>query len=61
MKFYKFCQLLANSIILVEDWIMWKRFFETFSTGHCAGDIENKDMAGKYIKKILISMSPVLH
>ena len=48
MKFYKFCQLLSNSIILVEDWIIWKRVFETFSAGHCAGNIENENMAGKY-------------
>ena len=38
---------LPNSIILVKDLIMRKRCFEIFLIDHCAGDIENKNIAGK--------------
>ena len=51
---------LPNSIILMEDWIRWKRGFETFLIEHCAGDIGNKNIAGNY-QKILVSVSPTLY
>ena len=35
-------------IILVEDLINWKRRFEMFLIDHCAGDIGNKKITGKY-------------
>ena len=47
-KFYKYFQLLANSVILVKDWIKWKRGFEIFLIDPCAGDFGNKNIAGKY-------------
>ena len=39
---------MSNSIILVEHLIRWKRGLETFLISHSAGDIENKNIAGKY-------------
>ena len=36
----------ANSFILLEDLIKWKRGFEIFLSGHYASDIENKNIAG---------------
>ena len=51
---------LPNSIILMEDWIRWKRGFETFLIEHCAGDTGNKNIAGNY-QKILVSVSPTLY
>ena len=44
----------------MEDWIRWKRGFETFLIEHCAGDIGNKNIAGNY-QKILVSVSPTLY
>ena len=37
-----------------------KERFEIFLTEHCAGDIKNKNIAGKY-QKILVSVSPILY
>ena len=51
---------LSNSIILVEDIIKWKRYFEIFFIDHRAGDIGNKIIAGKY-QKIRASLSPTLY
>ena len=39
---------MSDSIILVEDLIRWNRIFEIFLIGHYAGDIGNKNNAGKY-------------
>ena len=39
---------LPNSIILVENLTRWKRCFEIVLIDHCAGDIGNKNIAGKY-------------
>ena len=39
---------LSNSIILLEDLMKWKRCFEMFLIDYYAGDIENKNVAGKY-------------
>ena len=39
---------LTNSIILMEDWIRWKRGSEIFLIDHCAVDIGNKNITGKY-------------
>ena len=39
---------MPNSIILVEDLIRWKRGLEIFLIPRSAGDIENKNIAGKY-------------
>ena len=39
---------LSNPIFLVEDLIRWMRWFEIFLIDHCAGDIGNKIIAGKY-------------
>ena len=39
---------LWNLINLVEDLIRWKRGFEIFLIDHYAGDIGNKNIAGKY-------------
>ena len=50
---------LSNSVILVEDLIKWKRCFEIFLIKHCAGDIENKNIAGMY-SKISVSESTIL-
>ena len=47
-EFYKFCQLLSNSVIFVKDQIKWIRGFELFLTDQFVGDIGNKNMAGKY-------------
>ena len=47
-KFHKFYQRLSNSVIFVKDQIKWIRGFELFLIDQCAGDIGNKNMAGKY-------------
>ena len=39
---------MSNSIILVEDLIMWNRGFKIFLIGHYAGEIGNKNIASKY-------------
>ena len=39
---------LSNSIILVKDEIRRKRRLEIFWIDHYAGDIENKNIAGRY-------------
>ena len=39
---------LSNVIILVGELIRWKRGFEIFLIYHNAGDIKNKNIAGKY-------------
>ena len=39
---------LSNSNILVEGLIRWKGCFEIFLIDHCAGDIQNKNIGGKY-------------
>ena len=39
---------LSNWTILVKDLIRWKRCFEIFLIDHCAIDIANKNIAGKY-------------
>ena len=39
---------LSNSTIFVEDIITLKRDFEIFLIDHYAGDVENKNIAGKY-------------
>ena len=39
---------LSNLIILVGELIRWKRGFEIFLIYHNAGDIKNKNIAGKY-------------
>ena len=49
---------MSNSIILVEDRIRWKRGFEIFLTDHWAGNIGNKNIAGKY-QNILVT-HPIL-
>ena len=41
---------VSNSIILVEDLVRRTRCFEIFLTDHFAGDIGNKNIAGKYLK-----------
>ena len=51
---------LSNSIILVEDLIRWKRYFEIFVINHCAGNTGNKIIAGKY-QTILVSVSTTLY
>ena len=51
--------ILRNSVILVKDLIRWTRCFEIFLIKHCAGDIENKNIAGKY-SKIPVSVSITL-
>ena len=56
----KYFQLLANSVILVKDWIKLKRGFEIFLIDPCAADFGNKNIAGKYLK-ILVLMSPTLY
>ena len=38
---------LSNSVILVENLMCRKRGFEIFLIDHYAGDIGNKNMAGK--------------
>ena len=48
-RWYTFSNFISsNSIILVEDLIKWKRCFEIFLIDYCAGDIGNKNIAGKY-------------
>ena len=44
----KYTFTMSNSIILVEDLVKWKRFFEIFLIDHCAGDIGNKNINGNY-------------
>ena len=39
---------LSNSIISLKYLIKWKRGFEIFLIDHYAGDIGNKNIAGKY-------------
>ena len=39
---------LSNSIILVEEFIKWKRCPELFLIDYCAGDIRNKNITGNY-------------
>ena len=39
---------LSNSIISVKDLVRWKKGFETFLIDDYAGDIENKNITGKY-------------
>ena len=56
----KYFQLLANSVILVKDWIKLKRGFEKFLIDPCAADFGNKNIAGKYLN-ILVLMSPTLY
>ena len=51
---------LSNSAILVEDLIRWKRGFEIFLIKHGAGDIKNKNIAGKY-SKTPVSVSTTLY
>ena len=51
---------LSNSAISVEDLIRWKRGFEIFLIKHCAGDMRNKNIAGKY-SKIPVSVSTSLY
>ena len=38
---------LSNSIILAENLIRWTKGFEIFLIDHYAGDIGNKNIAGK--------------
>ena len=52
--------ILSNSTFLVEDLIRWKRCFEIFLIDHCASDIANKNIAGKY-QNILVSVSSTLY
>ena len=40
----------------MEDLIKWKRCFEIFLIDHCASDIANSNIAGKY-QNILVSLS----
>ena len=49
--------ILSNSIILAEDLIRCEKYFETCLIDHCASDIRNKKITGKYLK-ILVSVSP---
>ena len=49
---------LSNYIILVKDLVRWKRSFEIFSIHEYAGDIESKNITGKYIKKSLYQCHP---
>ena len=52
--------ILRNSTLLVEDLIRWKRCFEIFLIDHCASDIGNKNIAGKY-QNILVSVSSTIY
>ena len=51
---------LSSSAILVKDLIRWNRCFEIFLIDHCAGDIVNKNIAGKY-RNIFVSVSSTLY
>ena len=51
---------LSTSIILVKDLIRWKRSFKIFLIDHHAGDVGNKNIAGKYWE-IIASVSPTLY